>query len=229
MTPTANQPKCISRLVPNQEPAVAATPRIPVRHPRHSLRAERPNLFRSLSRPWLVASLLLLSLALLTWSYLARRASVPMPPRALADDAPDPGTLPAPEQVDLAPLRQTAGEALARLVANRDEFKALLARVETTAREAGWRPELTVSPPQPASASQPSLVAYPVDLQLLPARTNSPPRYTDLVRWLRRLATLEPPVEVVLLRVKGDPAELGEIRVELRVLGRNPHETIPPS
>lgn len=229
MTPALSQPKITSRPVPAQESAGAATPRILAPNPRQSLRTRRSNLFHSLSRPWLAGPLLLLSLGLLTWSYLARRALVPASAHPTSEPAPGMVVLASSEPANLVPLRQTAREALHRLVANRDEFKALLARVEATAREAGWRPELSISPPQSAPAGHAWLVAYPVDLQLLPARTHSPPRYPDLVGWLRRLSTLEPPVEVVLLRVKGDPTQRLEIRVGLRVLGRNPHEPMPPS
>lgn len=190
-------------------------------------RKQRKRWLELVTQPRVCVAVLGLSVLLLGYAVYVGSKMIQKPTRA-AREAASAVLLEAPvaSAAQMEALRRDATLARSRLVADRGEFKAQLARIEAEARKRGWHVELTLLPAAPAPGGVADVIAYSSVMILTPVRPESPPGVRALTEWLDAIAELPKHAVVsgLVLAGNGSGPGLATVRAEVRVLGRNQNE-----
>jgi hypothetical protein len=135
---------------------------------------------------------------------------------------------PAIASTVLEELRGEADQSRSRLIVDRLELKAMLERMAGDARRRGWNVEMTRSSPVSRPGGVGGLVAYPVVMQLSPARLDAIPGFGALVEWLEGISKDSRNATVTGLSLDAQGKRRGWARVEIQVLGTMVNDEAPP-
>jgi hypothetical protein len=174
---------------------------------------------------WLAQStfalvLVLLSAGLMAWSGYLRNARRHAPQR--------PASAPTHEVNDIDPatfggLKQGADIALRRLLPDRKGFTALMARLDTQARQLGWNVSLDVAAPLDAPGGLEELTLHRAVMDLVPDDMERA-GFASLLEWLDGISRLPVHAEIAALNLQGNDSGVRTVHLELHVFARNTHE-----
>jgi hypothetical protein len=124
-------------------------------------------------------------------------------------------------------MRAQVRERSAALIQNRREIPPLLSKLDSKARELGWRCEASMKQPSAAPGGVRELTAHPVAIELRYDYVQPERAYQGLLAWLWTASTLLPRAEVTALKLQSLGHGLNAAQVELVFYSLNPHEEHP--
>ena len=129
---------------------------------------------------------------------------------------------------EVSALRAQVRERSGALIQTRKEIPPLLSKLDSKARELGWRCEASLKPPVAAPGGVRELTAHPVAIELRYDYVQPERAYNGLLAWLWTASTLLPRAEVTALKLQSLGHGLNVAQVELVFFSLNSHEEHPP-
>ena len=129
---------------------------------------------------------------------------------------------------EVSVMRALAQERSTALIRTRKEIPPLLSRLDTKARELGWRCEASLKPPVAAPGGVRELTAHPVAIELRYEYVQPERAYHGLLAWLWTVSTLPSRVEVTALNLQSLGHGVNVAQVELIFFSLNSNEEHPP-
>lgn len=185
--------------------------------------------FLAFAASWTVASpVLLLCAAAFYWSLMVRLpASRQL--KVHARHTPSAVQTNRPVTTDeLVALRKEVEAGSAMLIRDRKDLPPLLTRLDSKARELGWRCETSLRPAVLAPGGVRELTMHPVTIALRYEPVESERAYAGFLAWLWTVSTLPRRAEVTAVRLQSLGHGLKGAEVELHFFSLNINEENPP-
>jgi len=224
--------KAALHIVAKPEAPVAAIPLQPSVTPPPAAAAPKPTVTALFTHRATVASLTLLACGLTAWSLVFRlpRIKLAMPVQARAAS---PVSLRGENSITgltAEAIQQRTQEVRDLILPDREALLPVLARLEQTARAAGWSFGVTMKPAMAPMPAAPGISRVPVAvvLQAQPVTGGEAPPFARLAALLRQVSLLPKKVEVTSLVVRASPQGISEAELELVFWTLNPDEEAAP-
>jgi len=169
----------------------------------------------ALSRPFVLAPVVIACVALLGWSLLIRLPAQPILARARSTPGP---VKPALTHEDINRLAERSAAAMAQLMTNVDQVPRIISTLEQRARDAGFVTELSTRTPMAPIPGIPELARHSVIIRLENNYDRSEPAFTRLLAWLRTTSTLGVKVDLAAISMQSLGDGLTGATVEFHLL-----------
>lgn len=174
------------------------------------------------ARPRVAAPLVVVSLALLGWSFMVRLPAKPILVRARMPAAPAMSG-PALSHEEVQALAGRADMAASQVITNVEQLPRLLSVLEEAARARGFVVDLVTRAPVNPVPGIPELARHPVVFRLENNHEHDEPAFRRFLAWLRATSTLGVRVEPGPLTIRSLGNGVATASVELEFISLSAH------